>query len=136
VILPDEVISAKVPCLQQMIEAHTRTGGMADVLDALDLLAAPSRWEGFGLVLAEAMASGLPVIASKVGSMPAVAGHAARLVPPDDAGALAGAIAALLGDPVTPAAMRAAGLIQANLFDWSQSATKVEALYHLLVAGR
>ena len=89
---------------------------MANVFAALDLLAAPSRWEGFGLVLAEAMASGLPVIVSKVGSMPAVAGDAVRFVPPDDAGALAAAIAALLGDPVTRAAMRSAGLIQANLF--------------------
>ena len=40
---------------------------IADVLAALDLLAAPSRWEGFGLMLAEAMAAGVPVLASDVG---------------------------------------------------------------------
>ncbi len=62
-----------------------------------------SRWrssrsgESFGLAAAEAMAAGLPVIASRVGALPELV-DAGALVPPGDAGALASAIARLAGD--------------------------------------
>lgn len=107
---------------------------MADVLAALDLLVAPSRWEGFGLALAEAMAAGVPVVASAVGGIPSVTGHAARLVPPDDARALACEISALLTDPAARDAMRTAGLAQAKRFHWAGSAAKLEAHYNRLGA--
>jgi len=70
------------------------------VLDALDILMAPSLWEGFGLVVLEAMARGIPVLASRVGSLPelVVDGETGLLVPPADVDALAGALARLLSD--------------------------------------
>lgn len=108
---------------------------MADVLAALDLVAAPSRWEGFGLSLAEAMAAGVPVVASDVGGIPSVTGRAACLVPPDDPAALAGAILALALDPDRRAAMSRAGRAEAVRFDWSRSADLLHALYRR-VAGR
>src|SRR5690606_26675955 len=59
----------------------------------LDLFAAPARWEGFGLTPLEAMASGVPVIAARVGAYETLIrdGETGTLIPPDDAGALAAA---------------------------------------------
>lgn len=109
---------------------------MADVLAALDLLAAPSRWEGFGLMLAEAMAAGVPVVASDVGGIPSVVGGAGRLVPAEDPAALAAALGALLRDPAEREALRRAGLARAERFDWERSAAEVEAVYRRAGAGR
>lgn len=64
------------------------------------LLVHPARWEGFGLVLLEAMRVGLPVVATRVSAIPeiVVAGATGRLVPPDDPAALAEALIDVLGD--------------------------------------
>ncbi len=102
---------------------------VADVLSALDLLVAPSRWEGFGLAVAEGMAAGVPVLASHVGGIPCVVGHAGELVPPENVGALAAAIRTLIADPSRRDAMRIAGQRQASQFDWTSTASQIEALY-------
>ena len=67
---------------------------------ALDLFAAPARWEGFGLTPLEAMACGVPVIASRAGAYEALIrdGDTGTLVPRDDADALARALDRWLGD--------------------------------------
>ena len=71
-----------------------------DLLDAADIYVHPSLWEGFGLVLLEAMATGKPVIASNVSAIPEVVinGETGILVPPRDSKALADAICRLLED--------------------------------------
>ncbi|MFK7944203.1 MAG: glycosyltransferase [Paracoccaceae bacterium] len=102
---------------------------MADMLAALDVLAAPSRWEGFGLMLVEAMAAGVPVIASNVGGMPDVLGRAGLLVPPDDPNLLAEAMAALLGDAEGRTDMATRGRIQSARFDWTRTANRVCNIY-------
>jgi glycosyltransferase involved in cell wall biosynthesis len=81
------------------------------LLAALDVFVLASRWEGFGLVLLEAMAAGRPIVASRVSAIPEVVadGETALLVPPGDAAALAAAITALLADPPLRAALGAAG---------------------------
>ena len=72
----------------------------ADLMAAFDLLLAPSLWEGFGLVLLEAMARRVPVIASHVGAIPEVIvhGESGILIEPRDVAALAQAMARLLDD--------------------------------------
>ncbi len=73
----------------------------ATVLAGYDLLLMPSLWEGFGLVMLEAMAQRLPIVASRVSAIPEVVidGETGLLVPPRDVDALASALDALLTDP-------------------------------------
>ena len=73
----------------------------AELYRTLDLLVCPSRYEGFGLAAAEAMACGRPVIASRVSSLPelVIDGVTGRLVPPGDADALRDAMIELIADP-------------------------------------
>jgi glycosyltransferase involved in cell wall biosynthesis len=70
-----------------------------DLLCAADAFVVPSRWEGLGSILVEAMALEAPVVASSVGPVPELAGSWARLVPPDDPAALAAAVLATLHQP-------------------------------------
>ncbi|MCZ6832117.1 MAG: glycosyltransferase [Acidobacteria bacterium] len=97
----------------------------AAVLARWDLLLLPSRREGFGLVLAEAMASGRPVIASRAGGIPEVVddGKTGLLVPPGDAPALAGALERLAGSPDELCAMGRRARQQAQVrFDVARTA--------------
>lgn len=74
--------------------------GLAHHHAAMDLCAAPARWEGFGLTPLEAMASGVPVVVTTVGAFPdIVTKQTGRLVPPDDADALTDGLRGLLDDP-------------------------------------
>ena len=86
-------------------------GAAADVapwLRAADAFALPSRTEGVSVALLEAMATGLPVVATDVGGTAAATGGAAVLVPPGDARALGAALTALLDAPDRAAALGAA----------------------------
>lgn len=71
---------------------------IADWYRALDLFIAPQRWEGFGVTPLEAMATGVPVIATTVGAFPelVVEGETGALIPPGDVAAMADAAAAVM----------------------------------------
>lgn len=105
---------------------------------ALDILAAPSRWEGFGLMLVEAMAAGKPIVATRVGAIPEVCAEneTALLVPPRDPDALADALLALLRDPARARDLGAAGRQRAALFSWARSGAALDALYQRLLSDR
>jgi len=108
---------------------------MPTVYAALDVVAAPSRWEGFGLALVEAMAAGRPIVATRVGAIPEVVaeGETALLVPPNDPPALAEALCALLDDRRLAAALGRAGAARAARFSWERAGVQLDELYSSLL---
>ena len=105
---------------------------VADVLAALDVFVLPSRHEGLGVAILEAMAMALPVVASDVGGIPEIvdAGRTGVLVPPEDAAALASAIAALDRDRALAHQMGAAGRARVLAeFSMEVMADRYERLY-------
>jgi glycosyltransferase involved in cell wall biosynthesis len=99
------------------------------------LAVVPSLYEGFGLPAGEAMACGLPVIATDAGALPEIVGSAGITVPAGDADALAGAIEALLRDPARREALgRAARQRILDTFSWEVCARDMLAYYHRVLA--
>jgi glycosyltransferase involved in cell wall biosynthesis len=117
-----------------------RTGWVSEsrraaLLRSAAVLAFPSLYEGFGLPPLEAMAAGVPVVASRAGSVPEVVGDGARLVPSRDADALSGALLAVLTDAGERAALTARGRVRAAEFTWERCGRGLLDLYHE-AAGR
>jgi glycosyltransferase involved in cell wall biosynthesis len=95
----------------------------------------PSRHEGFGLTCLEAMASGVPVVASDRGALPETCGDAALLTDPDDPDAVASAVLRAVADESERALLRAAGLERAAGFTWARTAVATDALLAQAAAG-
>lgn len=93
------------------------------------MLLQPSLWEGFGLPVAEAMAAGTPVVASRRGALPEIAGDAALLVDPEDVEALAAAISTLLDDPERRAELGRRGSERAAGLHWEETARRTLEVY-------
>jgi len=103
-----------------------RRSDVVDLLQAADLIALPSDWEGYPLVAQEALRMGVPLVATAVGGVPALVGSAARLVPPGDAAALRSALEELIDDPGRRTALAAAGVERAG--EWPTLAETVDGL--------
>ena len=101
----------------------------AALLRGATVLAYPSRDEGFGFPVLEAMSVGVPVVASAVGGVPEVAGDAALLVPPDDPGALAAALRTALGDEAERQRLITSGRARASSFSWERHARGMAELW-------
>jgi len=105
----------------------------------LSLFIAPQRWEGFGLTPLEAMASGVPVIATTVGAFPeiVVEGETGHLIPPDDLDAMEQATRKLLCDPARHSAMsEAARRHVENRFPLRGEANRIIEVYQALWSGQ
>lgn len=89
----------------------------------------PSLYEGFGMPILEAMASGTPVITSNISSMPEVAGNAGILVDPFDENEIFGAYKKILSDKKLKKEMVQRGLEQAKKFEWKKSVEILEKIY-------
>ena len=106
------------------------------LLARADILAVPSRWEGFGLAAAEGLAAGVAVVAADVDGLREVVGGAGVLVPPEDPGALRAALIRLSASPSLRAALGASGRARAReRFDILETVRRYEALYRQLAAG-
>ena len=117
------VLAGRGP-LQQALQAEAHTLGVGErvhflgwredahaVMAALDVLLAPSLWEGFGLIFLEAMALGVPIVATRVSAIPEVVadGETGWLVPPRNPAAIAEALRAALSAPAERRARGQAG---------------------------
>jgi len=97
-----------------------------------DLFVFPSLYEGFGLPVLEAMAHGIPVIASRRASLPEVVGEAGILVDPYDPGDIARAIEKVLTEPGTAEKYTELGLERAKKFTWENTARSTVDIYRKL----
>jgi len=104
---------------------------LADIYRESRLFVLPSLYETFGLVILEAMASGLPIVTTRVGGVPELVrdGYNGVLVPPKDHVALAEAINSLLSNRQLYRRMSAQNVETAKRYSWRRIAERIEALY-------
>ena len=117
--------------LEERVElaGHVERDELAALYRGAAVLVYPSRYEGFGFPVLEAMASGTPVVAARAGAIPEVAGDAAVLVEPGDPVALAGGIERALADGDR---LVAAGLERASRYSWAETARQTLEVYREL----
>lgn len=113
---------------------HVDDATLAALYRACTVFAYPSRYEGFGLPVLEAMSYGAPVVASAASAIPEAGGDAALYVPPDDAAALADALARVVGDAALTNALRERGRARAAQMTWSRCAAATVTVMERLVA--
>ena len=102
---------------------------LASAIQGAGALVAPSRSEGFGLPVLEAFAAGTPVICSDAPALVELSAGAALVVPREDAAALAGAVAEVIGNAELADGMRRCGLDRAADFSWTRAATALWSLH-------
>jgi glycosyltransferase involved in cell wall biosynthesis len=145
-VLAGSATDASAPWLERLARAplvgHARHIGYVDpaarraLYEGARVLLQPSFEEGFGLPALEAMTVGVPVVAANRGAIPEVVGDAGLLVDPDDAAAMAAAVARLLDDAALAAACASAGIERARGFHLSSMAEHVCEAYTLAIEHR
>jgi len=114
---------------------HLPEADLAAVYNMADLFVFPSLYEGFGLPPLEAMACGLPVVASNAPALAEVLNGAALLVNPSDVDALAEATARALADKRLRSRLRRQGLERASQFSWQRTARGTVATYEAALSS-
>jgi glycosyltransferase involved in cell wall biosynthesis len=103
--------------------------GLDAVLRHAAVLAYPSRYEGFGFPPLQAMAAGVPVVATAAGAVPEVVGDGAMVVPPGDRDGLASALGEVLEGGAGVEGLVARGLHRSTRFTWDACAAGLAELY-------
>jgi glycosyltransferase involved in cell wall biosynthesis len=128
--------AAALAALARGLEVELRLPGwqprLGPLLESAHLVAIPSRWEGFGLVAVEALASRRAVLASDAPPLPALVGDAGRCVARGRVEPLRAALEALLDEPLREA-LASAGPARAARWDVRHTVAAYEALYRELV---
>lgn len=135
-----EALQARAAKLPPTVEVRIpgQIDYVEDALAAADAFCLPSRYEGLGVALLEALSTGVPCIASAVGGMKEVlvSGESGIHVQPEDVTALAKAIQSLLDDPQLAVRLGEAGKARAkDQFDIELMGQKTEALYLRVIEG-
>ncbi len=118
-----------------------RTGWVDDatlggLLAGAAVLAYPSVYEGFGFPPLQAMAAGVPVVATDAGAVPEVVGDAALVVPVGEPEALAEAVGRVLDDPTLAASLVTRGRARSARYTWDRCADGLTTLYRDARAAR
>jgi len=130
--LADDIVrAAQAPALRDRVRllGYVPQEHLACLYLQARLLAYPSLFEGFGLPVLEAMASGCPVVTSNRSSLPEVAGDAAVLVDPESVEAIAEGIGRVWEDDALAAELRVRGLARAPRFSWERTARLTADVY-------
>lgn len=109
-------------------------GAMPGAYAHATVFAFPSRFEGFGLPVLEAMACGTPTVLARSTSLPEVGGSAARYFTPGDHNELAEQLAVILSDPQEAARLAAAGTEHAQAFTWNRTAQQTADVYRQVLS--
>lgn len=138
--LPESQIRAAFPAAAQARVTVVDRAREEEVIAAYrshDVLAFPSTYEGFGMVLIEAMSQRLPVVTTPVGCATSLVddGRSGVIVPARDADALADALETLLIDPTRRAALADAACRRVRGMSWAETARATLAVYERTLAG-
>ncbi len=124
-----EMLPSRATCL-----GHVTTEKLAALYQAADVLLFPSLEEGFGLPVLEAMANGLPVVASNTSSLPEVGGDAALYVDPHDPRDIAEKVQRAVEDHALRESLVERGLVRAREFTWGRTAKQTCSVYDEVLA--
>jgi glycosyltransferase involved in cell wall biosynthesis len=119
-----------------LIRSGVRDAELPALMPSATLFLYPSLFEGFGLPIVEALAAGVPVIASEGGCFPEAGGPDSRYFPAGDADALADQMRQVLDDAALADRMRVAGRSYAKRFDPQALADRLLAVYDAVLHGR
>jgi alpha-1,3-rhamnosyl/mannosyltransferase len=130
-----------VPALREFVgthpplEQHVHFTGYISDADLVELLSGaaalvfPSLWEGFGLPAVEAMACGVPILASRRGSLPEVVGQAGLFFEPDRPSSISECLRSFLDQPELKIRLREIALQRARIFTWDRAAELAEGSF-------
>lgn len=118
-----------------LFSGYLSDGELASLMVGARAFVFPTIYEGFGLPPLEAMAAGVPVVASRAGALPEVLGEAAFWCDPEDIASIASAIDRAVSDEKTRRELIEKGRTQVRLYDWERTARLTLDAYRRVAAG-